>query len=48
MDIGSDAAVAAGIITGMPDSLFAPSEHATRAQAAVMLKRFLQYTEFID
>ncbi|MBD2862231.1 RCC1 domain-containing protein [Paenibacillus oceani] len=41
-------AVAAGIITGMPDGTYMPSEHATRAQATTMLKRFLQYTEFID
>ncbi|WP_372814819.1 OmpL47-type beta-barrel domain-containing protein [Paenibacillus sp.] len=28
--------------------IFAPSEDATRVQAAVMLKRFLQYERFID
>ncbi|MCU6711947.1 S-layer homology domain-containing protein [Paenibacillus sp. J5C_2022] len=41
-------AVAAGIITGTPGGTIMPSEHATRAQATAMLKRFLQYTEFID
>ncbi|QNK56516.1 S-layer homology domain-containing protein [Paenibacillus sp. PAMC21692] len=41
-------AVNAGIISGMADDLFAPSNFATRAQAAVMLRRFLQYVEFID
>jgi hypothetical protein len=38
----------AGIIIGMDSGIFAPSEYATRAQAAVMLKRFLQYVRFID
>jgi hypothetical protein len=38
----------AGIIEGMGDGTFAPSEFATRAQAAVMLKRFLHYVRFID
>ncbi|QJD82740.1 S-layer homology domain-containing protein [Cohnella herbarum] len=37
-----------GIIKGMKDGRFAPTEYATRAQAAVMLKRFLQYVHFID
>lgn len=41
-------AVAAGIITGMSENTFVPSEDATRAQAAVMLKRLLQYIKFID
>ncbi|MFD0960702.1 S-layer homology domain-containing protein [Paenibacillus chungangensis] len=41
-------AVAAGIIMGMPGGTIMPSEHATRAQATAMLKRLLQYTEFID
>lgn len=41
-------AVAAGILSGMTDGTFAPSDHATRAQAAAVLKRLLQYTEFID
>lgn len=43
-----DQAAAAGIIAGMPDGMFAPTEYATRAQAAVMLKRFLQHVQFID
>ncbi|MDB5052231.1 MAG: hypothetical protein JWM44_281, partial [Bacilli bacterium] len=38
----------AGIIMGMDNGIFAPSEYATRAQAAVMLRRFLQYVRFID
>ncbi|MBJ6361143.1 leucine-rich repeat protein [Paenibacillus sp. GCM10012307] len=37
-----------GIIKGIEDGRFAPTEYATRAQAAVMLKRFLQYVHFID
>ncbi|WP_239614624.1 S-layer homology domain-containing protein [Cohnella mopanensis] len=41
-------AAEAGIIKGMEDGRFAPTEYATRAQAAVMLKRFLQYVHFID
>ncbi|GBG10310.1 hypothetical protein PAT3040_05036 [Paenibacillus agaridevorans] len=41
-------AVNAGIISGMTDDSFAPSNFATRAQAVVMLRRFLQYVEFID
>ncbi|MBB6734845.1 S-layer homology domain-containing protein [Cohnella zeiphila] len=39
---------AAGIITGLPDGSFGPSAFATRAQATVMLKRFLQHAKFID
>ncbi|WP_042169385.1 S-layer homology domain-containing protein [Paenibacillus gorillae] len=38
----------AGIMKGFEDGRFAPTEYATRAQAAVMLKRFLQYVHFID
>jgi hypothetical protein len=38
----------AGIMKGMEDGRFAPTEYATRAQAAVILKRFLQYVHFID
>lgn len=41
-------AVEGGIINGKTDTTFAPSENATRAQAAVMLKRLLQYTSFIN
>ncbi|WP_139991822.1 S-layer homology domain-containing protein [Paenibacillus paridis] len=38
----------AGIIKGMEDGRFGPTEYATRAQAAVMLKRLLQYLQNID
>ncbi|KQN98901.1 S-layer homology domain-containing protein [Paenibacillus sp. Leaf72] len=37
-----------GIMKGMVDGRFAPREYVTRAQAAVILKRFLQYVHFID
>lgn len=37
-----------GIINGKSATLFAPQDDATRAEAAVMLKRFLQYVEFIN
>ncbi|WNR47146.1 S-layer homology domain-containing protein [Paenibacillus roseipurpureus] len=40
--------VDAKIVTGLTDNAFAPSDIATRAQAAVMLKRFLQYMQFIN
>ncbi|MBA2938927.1 S-layer homology domain-containing protein [Paenibacillus sp. CGMCC 1.16610] len=36
-----------GIMNGMEDGRFAPTEYATRAQAAVILKRLLQYVHFI-
>ncbi len=41
-------AVQAGIIQGMSADTFVPSDNATRAQAAVMLKRFLQVLKFIN
>ncbi|RJX39193.1 hypothetical protein D3P09_17030 [Paenibacillus pinisoli] len=41
-------ALEVGIMNGIEDGRFAPTEYATRAQAAVMLKRFLQYVHFID
>ena len=41
-------AAAAGLVSGMPDGTFAPSATATRAQAAVLLKRLLQRVQFID
>lgn len=41
-------AVEAKIISGMTDKTFVPSSDATRAQAAVMLKRLLQYVNFIN
>ncbi|RKP56808.1 S-layer homology domain-containing protein, partial [Cohnella endophytica] len=37
-----------GIVKGMEDGRFAPTEYATRAQAALMLKRLLQYLHNID
>ncbi|PQP85044.1 hypothetical protein C0Q44_11275 [Paenibacillus sp. PCH8] len=37
-----------GIMKGMEDGRFAPRDNVTRAQAAVILKRFLQYVHFID
>ncbi|MFD0674410.1 S-layer homology domain-containing protein [Cohnella sp. GCM10027633] len=40
--------VEADIIAGMTDKTFVPSANASRAQAVVMLRRFLQYVEFID
>jgi hypothetical protein len=40
--------VQAGIITGMTDTTFVPAANASRAQAAVMLKRLLQYAQFIN
>ena len=40
--------VAAGIISGTPEDAIAPSDAATRAQAVAMLRRFLQYVEFMD
>lgn len=41
-------AVSAGIINGVTVDQVAPADHATRAQAAVMLKRFLQAVKFTD
>jgi hypothetical protein len=40
--------IEAGIITGMTSDTFSPNENANRAQAAVMLKRLLQYVKFIN
>ncbi len=40
--------VAAGIIGGYPDGTFAPQQRATRAEAAAMLKHFLQHVGFIN
>ncbi|CAG7651327.1 hypothetical protein PAESOLCIP111_06294 [Paenibacillus solanacearum] len=40
--------VAAGILQGLTEGMMAPAENATRAQATVMLKRFLQHVEFMD
>ncbi|WP_282937480.1 bacterial Ig-like domain-containing protein [Paenibacillus sp. RC67] len=41
-------AVNAGIINGVTDQTFAPGSKATRAEAAVMLKRLLQFADFIN
>ena len=40
--------VEAGFIFGVTNDTIAPSDTATRAQAAVMLRRFLQHVKFID
>jgi predicted extracellular nuclease len=42
------ASMKASIMDGMSDTVFAPDQQATRAQAAVMLKRLLQYVNFIN
>ncbi|MBP3963430.1 S-layer homology domain-containing protein [Paenibacillus lignilyticus] len=41
-------AVEAGIINGMSNGNFVPGNQATRAEAAVMLKRLLKYVAFIN
>ncbi|MCR8633340.1 S-layer homology domain-containing protein [Paenibacillus radicis (ex Xue et al. 2023)] len=41
-------AVNAGIVNGITDKSYAPNNQATRAEAAVMLKRLLQFVEFIN
>lgn len=41
-------AVSAGIVNGVTDKEFVPAAPATRAEAAVMLKRFLQWVQFIN
>ncbi|MEI7024897.1 bacterial Ig-like domain-containing protein [Paenibacillus sp. y28] len=41
-------AAAAGIINGVTDTTFVPGANATRAEAAVMLKRFLQVEQLIN
>jgi fibronectin type 3 domain-containing protein len=40
--------VNAGIINGVTNQTFVPSAKASRAEAAVMLKRLLQYEQFIN
>ncbi|MFD0677849.1 MULTISPECIES: S-layer homology domain-containing protein [unclassified Paenibacillus] len=40
--------VSMGIMNGVTDSTFAPNDNATRAQAAVMLKRSLQLLQFMN
>jgi bacillolysin len=41
-------AVNSKIMDGMDNNTFAPNNNATRAQAAVSLKRLLQYIKFIN
>ncbi|MGO4500958.1 S-layer homology domain-containing protein [Paenibacillus sp. 2RAB27] len=41
-------AVSAGIVNGVTETEFVPAASATRAEAAVMLKRFLQFVQFIN
>jgi len=41
-------AVEAQIITGVTDKTFVPAANASRAQATVMLKRLLQFANFIN
>lgn len=40
--------LAAGIIKGKSESTLAPVAQATRAEAAVMIKRFLQFVQFMN
>ncbi|WP_239633163.1 S-layer homology domain-containing protein [Paenibacillus sp. H1-7] len=40
--------VTAGIMNGMTASTFVPGENATRAEAAVMVKRLLQYAQLMN
>ncbi|HZG78219.1 MAG TPA: S-layer homology domain-containing protein, partial [Paenibacillus sp.] len=42
------ASAEAGIVRGGADATFRPAGLATRAESAAMLKRLLQYVEFID
>lgn len=42
------AAVSAGIVNGATETSFAPQAQATRAEAAVMLKRLLQFVQFMN
>lgn len=41
-------ATGAGLVNGTTGNQFAPGSNATRAEAVVMLKRFLQYAEFMN
>jgi hypothetical protein len=41
-------AIGTGIVNGVTETTFVPSASATRAEAAVMLKRFLQYVQFMN
>lgn len=38
----------AHIVKGFPDGTFRPQQHASRAEATVILKRMLEYVEFIN
>ncbi|MFC4599574.1 S-layer homology domain-containing protein [Cohnella hongkongensis] len=38
----------AGLVSGMPDGTFAPQDRVNRAQAAVLLARFLRHVGFIE
>ncbi|SFK80632.1 S-layer homology domain-containing protein [Paenibacillus sp. 1_12] len=40
--------VQTGIVRGVSSHVFAPQDHATRAQSAAMLKRTLQYLQFMN
>ncbi|MEK3913422.1 S-layer homology domain-containing protein [Paenibacillus sp. FSL H7-0331] len=40
--------VQTGIVQGVSNELFAPQDHATRAQSTTMLKRMLQYLQFMN
>ncbi|MNY71032.1 hypothetical protein D3C86_2092880 [compost metagenome] len=41
-------AVSTGIVNGVTETTFVPAASATRAEAGVMLKRFLQFVQFIN
>lgn len=43
-----DAGAAAGLVEGTTGNRFAPSAQATRAEAAVILKRLLKFADFIN
>ena len=45
---GVAACVNAGIIKGVTETRFAPKQNATRAEAAVMIKRLLEFVEFLE
>jgi len=40
--------ITAQIIKGKTESIIAPAADATRAEAAVVIKRFLQYVQFMN
>ncbi|MBW7456097.1 S-layer homology domain-containing protein, partial [Paenibacillus sepulcri] len=50
-DLAADATsqlIRTGIVQGMTATTFVPQADATRAQGVVMLKRMLQFLQFID